>query len=82
MKMPDATSLPNTPAGKLEIAQIMAALGAQMSISELIKFVGFDSGYGWDEDTFVQSVQPPGAPGAGGNPLNQDVASGMDVGMA
>ena len=42
MKMPDATSLPNTPAGKLEIAQLMAALGAQMSIGELIKFVGFD----------------------------------------
>lgn len=78
MKMPDATSLPNTPAGKLEIAQIMAALGAQMSISELIKFVGFDTGYGWDDDTFVQPVVP-GA--AGGNPLNQNVASGMDPGM-
>ena len=78
MKMPDATSLPNTPAGKLEVAQIMASLGAQMSISELIKFVGFDSGYGWDEDTFVQAVQPSEG---GGNPLNQDVASGMDVGM-
>ena len=78
MKMPDATSLPNTPAGKLEIAQIMAALGAQMSISELIKFVGFDSGYGWDDDTFSQPVQPTGS---GGNPLNQNVASGMDVGM-
>ena len=78
MKMPDATSLPNTPAGKLEIAQIMAALGAQMSISELIKFVGFDAGYGWDDDTFVGPVQPTGV---GGNPLNQNVASGMDVGM-
>ena len=78
MKMPDATSLPNTPAGKLEIAQIMAALGAQMSISELIKFVGFDTGYGWDDDTFVAPVQPT-APG--GNPLNQNVVSGMDTGM-
>ena len=78
MKMPDATSLPNTPAGKLEIAQIMAALGAQMSVSELIKFVGFDTGYGWDDDTFVQPVQPTEG---GGNPLNQDVASGMDTGM-
>ena len=78
MKMPDATSLPNTPAGKLEIAQIMAALGAQMSISELIKFVGFDTGYGWDDDTFVQPVQPTEV---GGNPLNQNVVSGMDTGM-
>ena len=78
MKMPDATSLPNTPAGKLEIAQIMAALGAQMSISELIKFVGFDTGYGWDDDTFVGPVQPTGS---GGNPLNQNVTSGMDAGM-
>ena len=90
MKMPDATSLPNTPAGKLEIAQIMAALGAQMSVSELIKFVGFDTGYGWDDDTFVQPVQPTGAGGNPstdrigrviGNPLNQNVTSGMDAGM-
>ncbi len=82
MKMPDATSLPNTPAGKLEIAQIMAALGAQMSISELIKFVGFDTGYGWDNDTFSQPVQPPeGDSRSRGNPLNQNVTSGMDVGM-
>ena len=78
MKMPDATSLPNTPAGKLEVAQIMASLGAQLPIDELIKFIGFDSGYGWDEDTFVQAAQPPEG---GGNPLNQDVTSGMDVGM-
>ena len=79
LKMPDATSLPNTPAGKLEVAQVLASMGAMMSIDELIKFVGFDQGYGWDEDTFAQ--QPVMGPEGPGNPLNQNVASGMDVGM-
>lgn len=81
LKMPDATSLPNTPAGKLEVAQILAGMGAMMTIDELIKFVGFDQGYGWDEDTFVQQpVMNPAMTGQG-NPLNQPTASDMEAGM-
>ena len=59
LKMPDATSMPNTPTGKLQVAQVMAALGAQMSVDELIKFVGFDRGYGWDAETFSRARRYP-----------------------
>ncbi len=79
LKMPDETSLPNTPVGKLQVVQILAGLGLMMPVDKLIEFAGFDQGYGWSEDTFQQAVDPNMMQGAGAAP-NQDVAAGVDPG--
>lgn len=77
LKMPDETSLPNTPIGKLQVVQILAGLGLAMPVDKLIEFAGFDTGYGWSEDTFQQIVAPPPA---GGAPTNENVAAGIEPG--
>ena len=78
LKMPDETSLPNTPTGKLQVIQILASLGLQMPIDKLIEFAGFDTGYGWSEDTFQQPAVPGALPGAA--PVNENVAAGTEAG--
>ena len=75
LKMEDAASLPTTPSGKLELATVLASLGAVLPIDKLIKFVGFDKGYGWDASTFQHQTTPMGAPQA-----NITALTGVDAG--
>lgn len=80
LKMPDSSTVPQTLSGKLEVAQFMAAMGLMMDPEELLKFTGFDRGYGWSQDTFVQpmAVGPDGMPVQG---PNQDLTTGVEAGI-
>ena len=63
----DASSMPHSPAGKLEVVQALAAMGYVMPLEEMLKFVGFDTGYGLTPDMFQQMPMADGSsPLAGG----------------
>ena len=74
VEIPDASSLPQTPAAKLQIAQFLAASGAPLSLQKLLELIGIDKGYGLKSDDFqinpaeVQMI-----------PLDETVAQGAEV---
>ena len=78
LSMPDATSVPHTLAGKMEIIQMLAALGMIMDPEQLLKFAGFDKGYGWSAETFAAPapLNPDGTPA-----VDMNVASGAEAGV-
>lgn len=57
-KMPDATSMPHTPAGKLEVVERFGALGWMLPIDEILSVTGFDKGFGWKPDMFQGLTMP------------------------
>lgn len=70
----DATSLPNTPVGRLQIAQFLAAQGLQMTPQKLLEFVGLDQGFGIRAEDFI--MNPLGGAGA---PINEEVITGRET---
>ena len=78
--MPDTASLPNTPAGKLEVLAALAAqLGIQLKPERLLEILGLDRSYGIRADDLVQMIPPElQAMLGGGQPINQDIATGAE----
>ena len=76
----DTSSMPQSPQAKLLIAQTFAGLGYIMPLDALLKFTGFDKGYGLTPDMFQQVMQvPPGsAPGGAAPASPADVVSGAE----
>ena len=72
--MPDLTALPNTPAGKLQMLQVLASLGLQPK--DPLEILGLTKGYGWTSDDFQGTVPP-----LVGEPLDEEVASGQEMAM-
>lgn len=79
----DASSMPHSPAAKLQIAQSLAAMGYQMTLEELLKFTGFDRGYGLTPEQFTDLTQMPMGMGMQGGPQmpGQNVVSGVETPM-
>lgn len=74
LSQPDLTSLPNTPAGKLQVLQVLISLGIQPK--DPLDLLGITKGYGWTSDDFIQvPIQMPG--------MNPDaaVATGQETAM-
>ena len=78
LKMPDSSSVPQTLGGKIELIQLLASIGLMLQPDELLKFTGFDTGYGWSNETFMQQpmVNPDGTP-----MVDQNVTSGVEAGV-
>jgi len=76
LTMPDLTSLPNTPAGKLQVLNQMAAMG--YVAKNPLELLGVTKGYGWTMEDFVQIPQQP--TGMGG-PMNAAQATGQEPAM-
>lgn len=75
VSIPDASSLPQTPAGKLQIAQFLQANGAMMTLQKLLEFIGLDRGYGLRSEDFVTLNNPDITQ----TPINEEIASSMEV---
>ena len=70
LAMPDAASMPQSPAAKLQIIQTFAAMGYIMPIEDMLKITGFDKGYGLTAEMFQQMpMVPPGQGGAAATPM-------------
>ena len=76
-KMPDLSSLPNTPAGRLQVLNTMAAMGWMPK--NPLELLGITKGFGWTEDDFVQvPLMPQGA----GGPQDMSAATGQETAVA
>ena len=71
---PDSSAMPHSPAAKLQIAQTLAAMGYIMPLEELLKFTGFDKGYGLQTEMFEQVQMVPGQGGAPATPAGSSPA--------
>ena len=76
LSTPDLTSLPNTPAGKLQILQTLMAMGIQPK--DPLNLLGISKAYGWSQDDFT--IIPPQA--LDPNATNADVATGREPNMS
>ena len=56
LTMPDLTSLPNTPAGKLQVLQTLVSMG--MTPKDPLGLLGVSKGYGWTSDDFYFQTHP------------------------
>ena len=74
LSMPDLTALPNTPAGKLQMLQVLASMGLQAK--DPLNLLGLTKGYGWTSEDFTMVV-PPFA----GGQVDEEVASGQEMAM-
>ena len=74
LSMPDLTALPNTPAGKLQMLQVLGSLGLQPK--DPLDILGLTKGYGWTSEDFTMVV-PPFA----GGQVDEEVLSGQEMAM-
>ncbi len=74
--MPDATSIPNTLAGKLQVVQFLQASGYQLSPERFVEFLGLDKGFGLQADDLLIPAPPEGMP-----PLDEEVLSGQEAAL-
>lgn len=75
LSMPDLTALPNTPAGKLQMLQVLASLGLQPK--DPLDILGLTKGYGWTSEDFTMAGFPPFA----GGQVDEEVLSGQEMAM-
>ena len=74
--VPDAASLPQTPAGKAQIIQLLNEMfmssGSAMKPEKVLELLGIDQSYGITIEDFIQPAAPqPGAPAMGNMPINE-----------
>lgn len=74
LSMPDLTSLPNTPVGKLQMLQVLAQLGLQPK--NPLELLGITKGYGWTTEDFTFTN-----PLLMGGQLNENIATGQETSM-
>jgi hypothetical protein len=73
VNVPDATGLPTTAAGKLQLVEFLLKAGLPLSLNKLLELTGLDVGYGIRPEDF--QMPPMGA----GAPVAEDVLSGREV---
>ena len=81
--MPDTSNLPNTPAGRLQLIQLLESMGMVMAPERVIEFVGLDKGFGLKAEDFVTG-QVGGMPAEGGGvtQASEQVSSGLEAAMS
>ena len=57
--VPDTSSLPQTPLGKLQVVSMLAGLGLQIRPNKLMEMIGLAKSYGLSEDDLIQAITPP-----------------------
>ena len=79
LMMPDLTSLPNTPAGRIEVLERMAGMG--YIPKNPFELLGITKGYGWTAEDFIQVPLAP-QDGQGTNaPMNTGAVNGAEPAM-
>ena len=79
LAMPDTTGMPNTPAGRLQVVQMMASQGYVLTPEKLIEFLGLDRGYGIKAEDFMPMAQP-GMEGSSPQ-VDEQASSGLESAM-
>lgn len=83
LAMPDTTAMPNTPAGKLQVVQMLASMGHYLTPDKLIQLLGLDKGYGIKAEDFVAMGLQPGMTTGGGAPqVDEQAVSGLEASMS
>ena len=83
--VPDAASLPQTPAGKAQIVQLLndmfAAAGMVMKPEKVLELLNIDQSYGIRAEDFLQPAppQPAGGGGGGAGPINESALQDLPV---
>ena len=82
--VPDAASLPQTPAGKAQIIQLLNEMfmssGSAMKPEKVLELLGIDQSYGITIEDFIQPAAPqPGAPAMGNMPINESALQDLPV---
>ena len=78
LMMPDLTSLPNTPAGRIEVLERMAGMG--YIPKNPFELLGITKGYGWTAEDFIQVPIAPQQKGAAPN-MHVGAANGTEPAM-
>jgi hypothetical protein len=78
LSIPDISDLPQTPAGKLQIAEFLAGAGAPLSLQKLLEFVGLDRGYGLQSEDFEAQIDPASVNVI---PISDEVSMGREAGL-
>lgn len=82
VSLPDTSALPNTPAGRLQVVQMLANMGMVMSPERMLEFIGLDKGFGLKAEDFVPMQMGPEGAGAGAPAqLDEGVVSGIEAAM-
>ena len=79
-KMPDLSSLPNTPAGRLQVLNTMASMGYMAK--NPLELLGVTKGYGWTMNDFVQVPMMPQGAGGTGAPMDMSSVTGQETAVA
>ncbi len=80
--LPDTSMLPNTPAGRLQVVQMMANMGMMMAPERMLEFIGLDRGFGLKAEDFKPMPMPvQGAGGGAPGQLDEGVVSGIEAAM-
>ena len=79
--LPDVSSLPNTPAGRMQIVQMLASMGMMMSPEKMLEFIGLDKGFGLQAADFMPMQMGPGGMGGGPAQADEQVISGLEKAM-
>ena len=74
--MPDATSIPNTLAGKIQVVQFLQASGYQLSPERFVEFLGLDKGFGLQVEDLLIPAPPQGSPQA-----DETILSGQEAAL-
>ena len=82
--VPDAASLPQTPAGKAQVVQLLnglfGATGHVMKPEKILELLNIDQSYGLDLDDFLQPAPPEAEGGAVGvAPINESALQDLPV---
>lgn len=83
LALPDTSQLPNTPAGRLQVVQMLANMGMVMTPERMLEFIGLDKGFGLQADDFMPAVQQVADQAGGGTPgqMDEGVVSGLEAAM-
>lgn len=57
--VPDTSSLPQTPLGKLQVLSMLMGMGIQIRPGRVMEIVGLAKSYGIREDDLIQMITPP-----------------------
>lgn len=82
LALPDVSMLPNTPAGRLQVVQMLANMGMVMAPERMLEFIGLDRGFGLKAEDFMPMPMPvQGAGGGAPGQIDEGVVSGIEAAM-
>ena len=80
LNLPESSGLPNTPAGRLQLVQMLQGMGMAMTPERMVEFIGLDKGFGLKGSDFMMAQDTPQGASQGA-PVDEEVVSGREAAM-